>query len=187
MDHIAAFTDLIGDQAAWLASHGVRVARVATTLGERLGLDVERLRLLHVAAHLHDVGKISVDGGVVNKPGPLTPREWQEMRRHPMEGFVLLDGLVHPDISEAVLCHHERYDGAGYPLGLTGSDIPHLSRILFVADAYDAMTNDRPYQSALGPEGALTELRAHAGTQFDPRVVAAMETLVGPREFVLVA
>jgi len=174
MNTIETFTDLISQQETWLADHGTRVARIATTLGTRLGLDAEQLRRLHMTAHLHDIGKIRIDSKLVNKPGPLADREWDEMRRHPAEGFSLLDGLVHPDIATAVLFHHERFDGGGYPYGLSGTAIPHLSRILFVADAFDAITSERPYQPALSAEIALGELKLHAGAQFDPAVVAAM-------------
>jgi HD-GYP domain-containing protein (c-di-GMP phosphodiesterase class II) len=186
MDTIGTFNQLIREQASWLEGHGTRVARIATTLGARLGLDTEPIRRLHVAAHLHDVGKIHVDTNLVNKPGPLVEREWVEMRRHPTEGFYLLDGLVHPDIARAVLFHHERFDGGGYPFGLSGTAIPHLARILFVADAFDAMTNDRPYQQALDPDLALAEIHRCAGSQFDPQVTAAMEGLV-ESDLVLVA
>jgi len=174
MNTIDTFTDLIWEQEAWLADHGARVARIAATLGTKLGLDAERLRRLHVAAHLHDIGKIHIANELVNKPGPLAEGEWDEMRRHPAEGFFLLDGLVHPDIATAVLFHHERFDGTGYPYGVSGIAIPYLSRILFVADAYDAMTSWRPYQPALPAEFAMAELELHAGTQFDPAVVEAM-------------
>ena len=174
MNTVETFTDLVWEQEAWLVDHGSRVARIATALGTRLALDTEQLRRLHVAAHLHDVGKIHIDNELVNKPGPLLDQEWDEMRRHPAEGFFLLDGLVHPDIAKAVLFHHERFDGDGYPYGLSGTAIPHLSRILFVADAFDAITSDRPYQPALPTEIALAELQLHAGAQFDPTVVATM-------------
>ncbi|NIA24305.1 MAG: HD domain-containing protein [Gammaproteobacteria bacterium] len=173
-DTIDTFTDLISEQETWLVDHGARVARIAATLGTRLGLGTEQLRRLHVTAHLHDVGKIHIDSHVVNKPGPLADQEWEEMRRHPAEGFLLLEGLVHPEIATAVLFHHERFDGGGYPRGLSGTAIPYLSRILFVADAFDAITSERPYQAALSTEIALGEIELHAGSQFDPAVVAAM-------------
>ncbi len=174
MDTIETFTDLLWQQESWLADHGSRVARIATTLGTRIGLDTEQLRRLHVAAHLHDIGKIHITEELVNRPGPLAEDEWEEMRRHPAEGFFLLDGLVHPDIATTVLFHHERYDGTGYPYGLSGTAIPQLARILFVADAYDAMTSDRPYQPALPTDFALAELELNAGTQFDPTIVSTL-------------
>jgi HD-GYP domain-containing protein (c-di-GMP phosphodiesterase class II) len=157
-----------------LTGHGSRVAMLAVPLTEYLGVNRDDARRLHIAAHLHDVGKIRVDMHLVQKPGPLTAVEWIQMRKHPLEGFRIIDGLVHSRIADTVIAHHERFDGSGYPFGLRGDDIPYLARILLVADAYDAMTSDRPYQPPLSPDQALTELQRCAGSQFDPRVVDAM-------------
>lgn len=173
------FTDLMWEHGAWLAEHGSRVARIATSLGRHIGLETEQLRRLHVAAHLHDIGKIKVDAALVNKPSPLTALEWREMRRHPVDGFWLLEGLVHPEIAATVLAHHERFDGLGYPFGISGSTIPQSARILFVADAFDAITSDRPYEPAQPVEVAITEIRRCSGTQFDPEVVDAMIATFG--------
>lgn len=157
-----------------LSGHGSRVAALAAPLADYLGLDRDDRRRLHIAAHLHDVGKVRIDARVVQKPGPLSTTEWVQMRRHPVEGFKIIDGLVHTGIADTVLAHHERFDGSGYPFGLRGDDIPYLARILLVADAFDAMTSDRPYQPALSADYALSELQRFAGTQFDPGVVDAM-------------
>ncbi len=184
---IEEFTDLMWSHGEWLAEHGTRVARLATSIGGQLGMHREELRRLHIAAHLHDVGKVRVDAALVNKPGPLSALEWEQMRRHPAEGFFLLDGLVHPDIATAVLFHHERFDGLGYPYGLSGTSIPLLSRVLFVADAYDAITSERPYEPALSIDAAMSELIRCSGTQFDPRVVDAAIELFRSDAPVLVA
>jgi HD-GYP domain-containing protein (c-di-GMP phosphodiesterase class II) len=160
-----------------LSGHGSRVATFAAPLGSHLGLSRDEQRQLHVAAHLHDVGKVHVDPRVVQKPGPLTDAEWVQMRTHPVAGFRIVDGLVHATIANIVVSHHERFDGSGYPFGLQGEEIPYLARILLVADAYDAMTSHRPYQPALAPDVALAELQRCAGTQFDPQVVQAMFTV----------
>lgn len=157
-----------------LSNHGSRVAALAAPLAEYLGVSRDDGRRLHIAAHLHDVGKIRVDTHVVLKPGPLTAAEWVQMRTHPLEGFRIIDGLVDARIAETVIAHHERFDGSGYPFGLQKDAIPYLARILLVADAYDAMTSNRPYQPALSPDHALGELQRCAGTQFDPQVVDAM-------------
>lgn len=157
-----------------LSSHGSRVATLSASLADYLGLDRDDRRRLHIAAHLHDIGKIRIDAAVVQKPGPLTSDEWEQMRKHPLEGFRILDGLVHPGISDTVIAHHEWFDGSGYPFGLRGESIPFPARLLLVADAYDAMTSDRPYQAALSADYAFAELRRCAGTQFDPAVVEAM-------------
>lgn len=168
------FMQMMGEMDPDLSSHGSRVAAVAAPLGEFLGVSRNDGRRLHIAAHLHDVGKIRVDMSVVLKPGPLTAAEWVQMRTHPLEGFRIIDGLVDARIADTVVAHHERFDGSGYPYGLRGDAIPYLARILLVADAYDAMTSDRPYQPALSPDYALGELERCAGTQFDPQVVKAM-------------
>jgi len=157
-----------------LSGHGSRVAALAAPLADYLGLDRDDRRRLSIAAHLHDVGKIRVEPRVVQKPGPLTAPEWVLIRKHPLDGFRIIDGLVHARIADTVIAHHERFDGSGYPFGLRGNEIPYLARVLLVADAFDAMTSDRPYQPALSPDHALTELQRCAGTQFDPRVVDAM-------------
>jgi HD-GYP domain-containing protein (c-di-GMP phosphodiesterase class II) len=157
-----------------LSNHGSRVAALAAPLAEYLGVSRDDGRRLHIAAHLHDVGKIRVDTLVVLKPGPLTAAEWVQMRTHPLEGFRIIDGLVDARIAETVIAHHERFDGSGYPFGLQKDAIPYLARILLVADAYDAMTSNRPYQPPLSPDHAIDELQRCAGTQFDPQVVDAM-------------
>jgi HD-GYP domain-containing protein (c-di-GMP phosphodiesterase class II) len=180
-------SDLVLQHAAWLAPHGERAARFATSLGQCLGMDSSQLDRLAAAATLHDVGKIQVRADIVNKPGPLDHAEWQEMRRHPVHGYWLLYRIVDHEIAEAVLCHHEHYDGAGYPFGLSGTAIPLLSRVLSVADAYDAMTNDRPYRRGVDAMAARLVLEANAGTQFDPDIVTAMLGLLGERRLVAVA
>jgi HD-GYP domain-containing protein (c-di-GMP phosphodiesterase class II) len=139
---------------------------------------VERIR---AAGVLHDIGKLGVADAVLKKPGALTDEEWAEMRRHPELGARILDHANLRDISGWVLAHHERIDGRGYPLGLSGADIPLEARILAVADAYEAMTADRAYRAALGHDAAQEELRAGAGTQFDPEVVEAFLAVLSPR------
>jgi len=129
---------------------------------------------------LHDVGKLGVADAVLQKPGPLTDEEWADMRRHPELGARILDHANLRDISGWVLAHHERVDGGGYPHGLAGDAIPLEARILAVADAYEAMTADRPYRTALGHDAAREELMAGAGTQFDPAVVDAFLAALAP-------
>jgi HD-GYP domain-containing protein (c-di-GMP phosphodiesterase class II) len=130
---------------------------------------------------LHDIGKLGVADAVLKKPGALTDEEWAEMRRHPELGARILDHANLRDISAWVLAHHERIDGRGYPLGLAGAEIPLEARILAVADAYEAMTADRAYRAALGHDAAQEELRAGAGTQFDPEIVEAFLAVLAPR------
>lgn len=164
-----------------LYGHVHRVADLATALGRTMSLgraDVERLALVGV---LHDVGKVHIDPTVLAKPGPLDTVELDHMRRHPELGYAMIADRFDRRVSEAILYHHERYDGAGYPFGLAGSEIPLLSRVVLVADAYDAITNHRAYQPALPVEYAIEEITVNAGTQFDPLVVEAF-LLVAARD-----
>ena len=129
---------------------------------------------LHIAGLLHDLGKIGVPDSILNKSESLTHEERAAINRHPVVGGDILKRAPHLDqIIPGITSHHERYDGAGYPEGLTGDGIPFMARVLAVADAFDAMTTDRPYRKAMSVEVAVVELRAHAGRQFDPDVVEA--------------
>jgi HD-GYP domain-containing protein (c-di-GMP phosphodiesterase class II) len=151
--------------------HGARVAALAEPVAVRLGWDRSRIASLRAAAPLHDIGKVKVRREVIGKPGPLTPAEQAEVRRHPAAGarlVVPLRGARHA--LPYVLFHHERWDGGGYPAGLRGRAIPFEARILAVADAFDAMISSRPYRLPLTHEHALAEVARCAGTQFDPRI-----------------
>lgn len=151
--------------------HGARVAALAEPVAVRLGWERERIRALRFAAPLHDVGKVKVRPQVLGKPGPLTLEEQEEIRRHPIAGAQLVLPLRRFHLAlPYVLFHHERWDGAGYPVGLRGRRIPIEARILAVADAFDAMISPRPYRHALSHEHALTEVELGAGSQFDPHV-----------------
>ena len=156
-----------------LYGHVHRVADLSCALGRTMGLpeaDIEALALVGV---LHDVGKVHIDPAILAKPGPLDELERDHMRRHPELGYAMINERFDRRVSEAILYHHERYDGGGYPFGLAGLEIPLLSRVVFVADAFDAITNHRSYQSALSVEYAIQEITSNAGTQFDPTVVEA--------------
>ena len=155
------------------ARHSQTVGRYAEEIARALGLPSDRIERIRAAGVLHDIGKLGVADAVLQKPGPLTDDEWADMRRHPELGARILDHANLRDISGWVLAHHERLDGRGYPHGLAGEAIPLEARILAVADAYEAMTADRPYRVGLGHDAARAELGACAGTQFDPRVVHA--------------
>ena len=178
LDVLARVMDL-SDAAT--SVHARDIADLVPRVGRRLGVvgdDCEELRL---AARFHDIGKVAVPDEVLNKPGPLDDHEWQIMACHVEWGAELLRHLPECDtVARVVRHHHERYDGRGYPDGLQGDDIPLLSRIITVCDAYSAMLSDRPYRSALAPAAAVDELRHGAGSQFDPKAVAAVLEEVEP-------
>jgi diguanylate cyclase (GGDEF)-like protein len=159
--------------------HTERVKKLACMLGEAVGLTRSDLDTLRLLADIHDVGKLGVPEHILFKPSPLTREEWEEVRRHPEVGYRL--ALSSPElapVAELIRQHHERWDGKGYPRGLRGEEIHVLSRILAIADAYDAMTSERPYRPALSREEALEELKRCAGTQFDPHLVEVFVKLL---------
>lgn len=156
----------------YTAGHTDRVTEYAILTAKQLDWPEERLAVLELAGHLHDVGKIGVPDAVLNKPGKLTVEEFEMMKAHPEIGEQILRGI---DFLEAlvpcVLYHHERYDGKGYPKGLSGEAIPIEGRLLAVSDTFDAMTSSRPYRKQLDPEQAIQEIKRCSGTQFDPNIV----------------
>jgi HD-GYP domain-containing protein (c-di-GMP phosphodiesterase class II) len=157
------------------SEHSGRVTALSGVVGRQLRLGARALRDLAYAAELHDIGKVGVPDAVLLKKGPLGPSEWEVIRSHSAWGADLVmrvPGLER--VARIVRHHHERYDGTGYPDGLEGDDIPVESRVLAVADAFVAMTEDRPYRRALAADSALRELRDHRAEQFDPRAVDAL-------------
>jgi putative nucleotidyltransferase with HDIG domain len=167
--------EVIGDDDDYTGRHTNGVVSLATEVAEELGLDESARQLTELGALLHDVGKIQVPKDIINKPGPLDDAEWAVMRTHTVLGQDMLDrvGGWLTDVGVVVRASHERWDGGGYPDGLAGEAIPLAARIVACCDAYSAMTTDRPYRRARPVADALAELRACAGTHFDPRVAAA--------------
>ena len=158
--------------------HGERTGTLAVRAAVRLGLkDISRVRHASV---LHDIGKLCVPRSILRKPGRLSETEWKVVRQHPMAGADLLRGIAgFRAVRTAVLTHHERFDGRGYPLGLEGIDIPVEARLICAVDAYDAMTSERSYRCALSHAEATEQLKLGAGTQFDPAVIEAIEGALG--------
>lgn len=141
-------------------------------LGFQLGLSDVVLSDLFILAALHDIGKIGIPDQILNKKTRLSPEEWEIMKKHPEIGYRIAQSAPElSPIADKILSHHERWDGNGYPQGLRGEEIPLISRILSIADAYDVMTNGRPYQPPLSQDEALEEIKRCAGTQFDPYIV----------------
>ena len=152
--------------------HGERLAHITRAVGEKLGLKQEGLDNLELLSVLHDIGKIGVDDRILNKPGKLTADEWDLMKRHTEIGYrIAKSSPEFEHIADFILHHHERWDGTGYPKALKGTEIPIESRIISIADAYDAMTHDRIYHKAIPYEAAVEEIKRCAGTQFDPDLV----------------
>ncbi len=157
---------------SYTRGHSARVTAIAEAVAVRLGWSAERLELLRVGGPLHDIGKLAISDEVLGKPGELDERELALIREHPRLGArILLRLAAFRGALPYVLYHHERWDGTGYPTGRAGEQIPIEARVLAIADAFDAMTSDRPYRPALSREEALAEVERCAGTQFDPSLV----------------
>jgi diguanylate cyclase (GGDEF)-like protein len=169
----ASLAKAVDARDTYTGSHSERVTELAARVAVRLGLDAEQVELTRLAASLHDLGKLAIPEELLQKAGTLTDSQRLVLERHPQIGFRMLDSLGVDLIAHLVLHHHERWDGAGYPDGLSGEQIPLGSRIIFVTDAYDAMTSDRTYRPRRSSRAALAELERCAGTQFDPGIVAA--------------
>jgi HD-GYP domain-containing protein (c-di-GMP phosphodiesterase class II) len=174
--HIAGLVAALDERDGYTARHSEEVVAASRSIGLSMGLDRAALAELEVAALLHDIGKILVPDSVLKKPGPLTPDEYAQMAIHPARGAEILARVPGLEVVATIVrYHHERWDGSGYPDGLSGDRIPLASRIIAVCDSFNAMTSDRPYRRAMSPEDALTELHINAGWQFDPAVVFAAD------------
>jgi diguanylate cyclase (GGDEF)-like protein/putative nucleotidyltransferase with HDIG domain len=169
----ASLARAVDARDVYTGSHSQRVAELAARAARRLGLPEEEVELTRLAASLHDLGKLAIPEEILRKPGPLTDPERIVLERHPQIGFRMLESLGVDPVADWVLHHHERWDGRGYPDGLPGEQIPLGARIIFVADAYDAMTSERVYRRRVASEQAVAELQRCAGTQFDPEIVDA--------------
>jgi putative nucleotidyltransferase with HDIG domain len=154
--------------------HAHRVIEMTLAIADRIGLQGEMLQHIRRGALLHDIGKMSVPDSILLKPGPLTPQEWEVMRQHPVHAYEMLKNIEYlAQALEIPYCHHERWDGSGYPRGLKGRDIPISARIFALVDVWDALTSDRPYRPAWSARKALEYIQRESGRHFDPQVVNA--------------
>jgi HD-GYP domain-containing protein (c-di-GMP phosphodiesterase class II) len=159
--------------------HDIRIKKYCMAIGSELKLSSEEMNELSLLAILHDIGKVGIHQGVLQKPGPLSSVEWEEMKRHPEIGYRIAQNTPELTVvAKYILSHHERWDGNGYPRRLKEESIPLLCRIISVVDAYDAMTNDRAYRKAISKNEAMKELEVNAGTRFDPRIVKVFLNLI---------
>ena len=171
---IISLSKAIDARDTYTAGHSERVTQISLKIGHVLGLSFEQLNILEIAALFHDVGKIGIPDQVLNKPGKLTNEEFNQIKKHPSIGVDILKSIKFLDDTLSIIHHHhEKYDGSGYPSGISGEAIPLGSRIICVADSYDAMTSDRPYRKALLHSVAINEIVKFNGIQFDPVVVEA--------------
>ena len=151
--------------------HSRRVAELCAEMAQKMNFEDEEVKKIKTAGILHDIGKIGIEESLLNKPGKLTEEEYSEICKHAEIGYRILNTAPNmTEISEIILSHHERWDGLGYPKGIKGEEIPLFSRIIAIADSYDAMTSDRSYRAALSVQIAREEIRKNAGTQFDPEL-----------------
>jgi diguanylate cyclase (GGDEF)-like protein len=179
--HLAAvlvLAETLDMRDAGTARHSQFVGRYARSIAAEMGMRPDEIERMQLAGVLHDIGKIGIPDSILKKPSGLDEDEWAEMRKHPELGARILAGANLADIAGWVLAHHERPDGSGYPLGLSGDGIPIQARILAVVDAYEAMTNDRVYRPAMPESDARAELLRCADTQFDPEIVATFLKLL---------
>ncbi|MHB1153491.1 MAG: PAS domain S-box protein [Eubacteriales bacterium] len=181
---ISSMMATIYEKSQETEEHAKRMTELSKKVGENLNLAQKNLAELELLSVLHDIGKIGIDGSILNKPGRLTDDEWVIMKTHPEVGYRIAKSTSELEaIAEYILAHHERWDGKGYPNGLAGTEIPLLSRIISVVDAYDAMTNDRIYRKAMSPQEAMAQIKLNAGTQFDPQITAVFETIINDPEY----
>lgn len=178
-ESLKTFANIIDAKDKYTNGHSMRVAFYSRELARKLNMSEEEQERIYYIALMHDIGKIGVADGILNKPGKLTPEEKEVIRNHPkIGGEILKDFTSLPGISDGARYHHERYDGTGYNEGLKGEEIPFYARIICVADSYDAMAADRCYSKGMDAESIKKEIRDNMGTQFDPKIAEIMLELM---------
>ena len=172
METVMAMASAIDAKDVYTGGHSQRVAQYSELIAQHMGLPADIVAEVRLGAILHDIGKIGIDDSVLKKESPLDKAEWEHMKLHPEKGYrILAQAKSMKRITDGLRYHHERPDGHGYPLGLMGSEIPLIAKIISVADTFDAMTSNRPYRRALEFDVAFAEIVRHRGTQFDEKVV----------------
>jgi len=181
-DTIATLSRAVDARDPYTSGHSERVASLAKKIAKKMGVPKKEFEQIELAAQFHDIGKIGVPDSILLKPGKLTDIEFNVIKNHPVIGTNILNNIEFLNESlPIILHHHETYDGRGYPNGISGAEIPLGSRIISIADTYDAMTSDRPYRKALSHEEAIREILKCRGTQFDAEIVdAALDVLQNP-------
>src|SRR6266481_3881952 len=178
LSSIQMLAGAVDEKDPYTRGHSDRVTRYSVLLAKELGLPEEEIEKIRISAQLHDVGKIGIEDRILKKPGALTPDEYEIMKTHTTKGASILRPVeMLKEMIPGIELHHESLDGRGYPHGLKNEQIPLLPRIIMVADTFDAMTTNRPYQAAMDPEYVLRIINSLANTKFDPRVVAAITSV----------
>jgi HD-GYP domain-containing protein (c-di-GMP phosphodiesterase class II) len=177
---VEALTSALEAKSLYTRGHSDRVADISSMISEKLGYDEEQTQQVHIAAHLHDIGKIGICDSILNSPAKLTREEYKEMQKHPLIGDEILSRVnsLLP-YRDAVKHHHERWDGAGYPDGLAREEIHPWARIISIADSFNAMVSRRAYRETISISAAILDIRKNAGKQFDPRIVEALLRISG--------
>lgn len=178
--------NILSMKSVEITEHCIRVSRLACAIGESLKLSNKEMEDLYISSILHDIGKIFIEDEILNKPSKLTNREYEIIKTHSMKGFSIMKRIEElNNVSKIILYHHERYDGKGYPCGIKGKESPLLSRIISVADAFDAMTSTRYYKVTLSFDEAVEELKEHRFTQFDGDIVDSFIACINSRKSAL--
>jgi putative nucleotidyltransferase with HDIG domain len=169
---LSVLTDALESRSKYMIGHSERVRRYADMIAQKMGLSEEEKNTLSIAAILHDIGTLKIDEAIWNKPGKLTEKEYEKVKKHSAKGAEMLSAIGSLEsVIKLIRSHHENFDGQGYPDGLKGEKIPLGSRILAVAEVFDALTSDRSYRKRLDPDIALEEIKGLSGSQFDPEIV----------------